>query len=1200
MVVATRKYNPGFLTVDELIATFCVRMAEFESLLESVRECSGNANSHQIVIGPRGSGKTSLLLRVAAELERDSDLSVRFFPIIFAEESYEVSTAGEFWLECISRLAAQVPRVAGGLDLHRTFEDLRTIRDDRLLEGRCLGVLQDFADREAKRLVLVVENLNMMFGDISDRQAGWRLRKILQTDPRIVLLASATSRFDQMSGPEEAFYELFRVIQLRPLDLQECTTLWLNVTGQARAPQTVQALRILTGGSPRLLTIVARFGANLSFSELMDDLLDLVDDHTEYFKSHLDALPAQERRVYLALADLWKPASAREIADRARLETSQCSAQLARLTDRGVVEVSGGSPRRKLYYLTERLYNIYYLMRRARGPVPLVDALVRFMAAFYSTNELKEFGARMLREAQSADQEVLKLIRTAFNCLVGLPSLEVHREEFRSLAPPNFLGDAEVLSSLSLRPSTSRELFIRALTLAEGGQLREAIAAWEETVQRFGESDARADQEQVSLALANKGRALERLGKAEEALDILEDVVRRYGKSKGKNHELAVASALVSKGRILDSLNRQMEALEVCDEVVRRFGDSRVQAIEALVANALVGKAATLYSLERFQDSLETDNEVLCRFRRNSSSKFFQELAAAMVGRGHALLALNRIDEAIEAWTSVVRRFGTGNSTKTTEQVAAAHTNIGVANSNLGRFEEALAAYQKVVQIHEASDSPILREATGYCLLNRGNVQAGLNLAAEALSSWDEAIKCFRLSASPDVADPFSTAMMNKASALIDLGQMNEALDLLGELVERFEEDDRPKILITVANAQTTRGAILEQLERHEEALDVWQKVEDRFGNSDLPECVALVAKTFVHMCANLHELNRLDEVIVTSDRAVTLFGKSHMSVVVDAVTGVLFNKGIALVSLNRNEDALVVWDEIERRLGHCSEPEVLKQLVAALVAKGTTLARMNRLDDAIGVWSDVLGRFSDDESPMFDEELATAVLNRVQVLGQMQRTGEAIEACEEALQWFESNDEFFARVTVAKCLVYNGAFLLEAGRAEEGLKVWDDAVGRFEASEEPLLRDAAESALYGRAVYELNEGRAEVAIVLLDQALVPGRVGIQESRMSGHLLRALAHLEESDLEACTNDVNTALLMLAEIDSFQRETLKTLADLAVGIGMDKMLNLIKPSPVSNLLRPLTTALELELGLEPRVAREIEEVAEDVRRDLLAR
>ena len=202
MAVTARKYNPGFLSVDELVATFCVRTAEYESLIEALRECSGSANTHQIVIGPRGSGKTSLLLRVAAEVMRDTDLSARFFPIVFAEESYEVSTAGEFWLECVSRLADQAPRRDDGVDLHRTFEELRTIHDDRMLEDRCLGVLQDFADREEKRLVLIVENLNMMFRDMGDDDAGWRLRKALQTEPRIVLLASATSRFDQMNDPK--------------------------------------------------------------------------------------------------------------------------------------------------------------------------------------------------------------------------------------------------------------------------------------------------------------------------------------------------------------------------------------------------------------------------------------------------------------------------------------------------------------------------------------------------------------------------------------------------------------------------------------------------------------------------------------------------------------------------------------------------------------------------------------------------------------------------------------------------------------------------------------------------------------------------------------------------------------------------------------------------------------------------------------
>ena len=407
-----RKYNPGFLSDDELVASFCVRTSEFESIVEVLRECTGSANPHQIVIGPRGSGKTSLLLRVAAEVRRDAALSSGFFPVVFAEESYEVGTAGELWLECLSRLADQAPHREDGPDLHRTFEDLRTVRDDRTLGERCLAALLDFSDREGKRLVLMVENLNMMFGDMADsRDAGWRLRKTLQTEPRIVLLASATSRFDEIDHPDHALYDLFRVLALRPLGTKECAKLWETVSGQHRPPETIRSLEILTGGSPRLLAIVARFGAGRSFRELMAELLDLVDDHTEYFKSHLESLPPQERRVYLALADLWKPAFTKEIADRARIETSKCSAQLARLVERGAVLVAGGSARRKQYYLSERLYNIYYLLRRRRRPDHLIEALIRFMASYYSPRELVDIGVRMVREAENVETELRSLFR---------------------------------------------------------------------------------------------------------------------------------------------------------------------------------------------------------------------------------------------------------------------------------------------------------------------------------------------------------------------------------------------------------------------------------------------------------------------------------------------------------------------------------------------------------------------------------------------------------------------------------------------------------------------------------------------------------------------------------------------------------------------------------------------------------------------
>ena len=42
-------------------------------------------------------------------------------------------------------------------------------------------------------------------------------------------------------------------------------------------------------------------------------------------------------------------------------------------------------------------------MRRAREPAPLIDAPIRFMEAYYSTDELRELGARMARRPLGAE-----------------------------------------------------------------------------------------------------------------------------------------------------------------------------------------------------------------------------------------------------------------------------------------------------------------------------------------------------------------------------------------------------------------------------------------------------------------------------------------------------------------------------------------------------------------------------------------------------------------------------------------------------------------------------------------------------------------------------------------------------------------------------------------------------------------------------
>ena len=781
MTASTRKYNPGFLTDDELMASFCVRTTEFEMLVENLRECTGASNPHQIVIGPRGSGKTSLLLRVAAEARRDAALAACCFPVVFPEESYEVSSAGEFWLECLTHLAAQAaPYREDEADLDRTVGELRAVRDDRVLGDRCLGALLDFADRRGQRLLLLVENLNMLFRDMADRDAGWRLRKVLQTEPRIILFASATSRFAEIDSPDRALYDLFRVRTLRPLDTDQCAVLWEAVAGRPAARETVRSLEILTGGSPRLIAIVARFGAGRSFRELMADLLDLVDDHTEYFKSHLESLPAQERRVYLALAALWKPAAAREIAEHARLDPSQCSAQLARLGERGVVQVAGGSARRKRYYLTERLYNIYYLLRRRRGPDPLVEALVRFMEAYYSPQELMDFGAGIAGEMAALNVEAQSLHQTVLVRLVELPALTGYRDELMAKIPTE-------LRPVAPAARAAKELFETKIILPDSEPPDEdTLAACEKMVLRFGESKDPAIQEWVAKALVNKGALLnDHLRRPDDAVAACDEVVDRFRTSETPALQEAVAKALVNKGVVLRALQRPDDAVAACDEVMRRFGASETPALQENVAKALVNKGITLRALQRSDDALAAFDEVVRRFGKSETPALQEMVARALVNKGIALRALQRPDDAVAACDEVARRFETSETPVLQEAIARALVNKGIALRALQRPDDAVAACDEVMRRFGTSETHALQEMVANALIHKGFALGTLQRPDDAVAAYNEIVRRFRTSRAPGLVEVVVGALRNRGHLELERRQFKAAIQTIDQFLDR-------------------------------------------------------------------------------------------------------------------------------------------------------------------------------------------------------------------------------------------------------------------------------------------------------------------------------------------------------------------------------------------------------------------------------
>ena len=397
------KYNPAFLDDETLVRTFVVRHREFAAVMEAVRENTDEANQHVLVIGPRGSGKSTLVLRVAAEVRRDADLRERWYPVVYGEESYLVSNAGEFWLEALLQIAEQT----GEARWHEAHADLLGEPDADRLARRALAQLLDFADGRGVRLLLVVENLHQLVGSQMDGDdETWALRRTLQTEPRLMLLGTATRRFDQIDDRRQALFEFFRIVDLDPLDsLDEIGDLWA-LAGNTDTPRAfLRPVEILTGGNPRLIRILSEFAARTSFRELMENLVHLMDEHTEYFKHHLDRLPPKERKVFVALADRWDPGTARDVAEVARVDVSLASAQLARLEARGAVRVVDQRGRAKVYQVAERLYNVYHLMRRRGQASARVKAAVRFMVRYYEGDRLVPAIRALVEEAGALEPD---------------------------------------------------------------------------------------------------------------------------------------------------------------------------------------------------------------------------------------------------------------------------------------------------------------------------------------------------------------------------------------------------------------------------------------------------------------------------------------------------------------------------------------------------------------------------------------------------------------------------------------------------------------------------------------------------------------------------------------------------------------------------------------------------------------------------
>ena len=829
-----RKRNPGMLQPDEEVtAQFVVREHELSTVLEILRgNVEADSCQHTLIVAPRGRGKTMLLARIAAELRADAELASCLLPVRFMEESDEVFSAADFWLEALFYLALAIdkPSPEFARSLRDTREDLASRWRERELDERARAAVLEAADTLGMRLVLMVENLQALCAN-ADADFGWKLRKTLQTEPQIILVATATSSFEGLDDAREPFFELFRTISLAPLDTAQCRRLWEVVSGDTASEREIRPLEILTGGSPRFLVIVAGFARHRSLRRLMEELVQLIDDLTDTFRGDLQALPKTERRVFLAVADLWQPSSTGEIAARARMDVRTVSTMLGRLVERGAV-IWDGAGRKRLYAIVERLYSIYYKLRRERDEAAIVQNLLHFMTVFYSDHEIVAMSGQLISEAarsvviragvERARFEIPQLSRvftdSTWADIKQLTAYDKVVERFGSRREPRSL--VRVASALVRKGHIQGQL----------GEHATAIATYDDAIARF-----------------NKAIAQERGGEYLAAIATNDDVANRFGSSDDSKLQHAVARALFNKSFQQRKCHQHAAAMATCDEVVARFRTSGLTGIQEMVAGALVNKGELQRVRGEYAAEAKTYDEVIARFGASAVPNLRMLVAQATFNKGFSQGQRREHTAATASYGQLLERFSVCEVPYVRELVAQALFNKAHIHGERGEHEAEAAIYDLVVERFGDSDALELQKVCAGALINKGVALTQRVKHMAAITSFNEVVERLRNSDCPDLRALVAQAMFLRSLTHSKIGKQACALRTCDELESRFGSllDNRGQTFKW--NARWLRTIILISGGSRKCIMDVFCSLYAAFGPSNdemtsrMIDCVSIL-----------------------------------------------------------------------------------------------------------------------------------------------------------------------------------------------------------------------------------------------------------------------------------------------------------------------------------------------------------------------
>lgn len=336
-----------------------------ESLNGSMRRKS---KQHLLFIGPEGIGKTHLLSRIEADLERDDPLNARTVVARFPDMPPQMRTYPDFLIElcrCLSDVLDGEPIWGELLAATQTETDAARIID------RIVPVIREANRRNGRTLIVMLERLDALLSWCPPYSAS--LRKLLMAHNGCLLVGTAPVHFQGITDPAEPLYGFFDVQIVRPLsDTEIIEVIQRNLAWDGCAdrldfllneqPTELESLCNKLGGNPQLALILASLIACASPRQSQDLLPLLLDKATPIYRGWLKRLAPNQRALLECLASLPpQDRSPATIATRMRMSQQKASSFLKRLSDAHFLCAAEHPEdgRSRLYRFRDELFRIW-------------------------------------------------------------------------------------------------------------------------------------------------------------------------------------------------------------------------------------------------------------------------------------------------------------------------------------------------------------------------------------------------------------------------------------------------------------------------------------------------------------------------------------------------------------------------------------------------------------------------------------------------------------------------------------------------------------------------------------------------------------------------------------------------------------------------------------------------------------------------